>query len=166
MDETFAVSTSPFSTASNTFVSDTLREGNNSKVADGVPGIVDVDVLGVRLHRWMAGEWVDREKGGGWMRGVLPGRQRGSLRARSRVVSVRVCVPPLCVGERAWDRASERSRGGSCHGNRGCRLVPQDLSCPRTPQTSLLSLANVLAPFPRILQSPALLLFHSCNRDK
>lgn len=31
------------------------------------------------------------------MRGVLPGRQRGSLRARSRVVSVRVCVCLLSV---------------------------------------------------------------------
>ncbi len=34
---------------------------------------------------------------------------------------------------------SDRSHGGSCHGNRGCRLIPQDLSCPRILQTSLLS---------------------------
>lgn len=51
LDETCAVSTSPFSTANNTFVTDTLTEENNSRVADGVTGTVDVDVLGVRLHR-------------------------------------------------------------------------------------------------------------------
>lgn len=56
--------------------------------ADGVPRSVDVDVLGGRRHRWMerVGGW--RGGGGGPMRGV--GRQCGSFRACSRVVSMSV----------------------------------------------------------------------------
>lgn len=63
----------------------------------------EVDCIDGWVNGWMAGKWEDR---GGRMRGKLPGSVRGSLRACSRVVSM--SVPPLCVGEQAWDRAVAR----------------------------------------------------------
>ena len=50
-----------------------------------------------------------------------------------------VCASPLCG--RASMGPSDGSRGGSCHGNRGCRLAPRDLSCPRILRTSLFCLS-------------------------
>lgn len=131
-----------------------------------------------------------------WVKERCVARQCGSFRACSRVVSMSVClcVAPLCG--RVIMGQSDGSRGGSCHGNRGCRLFSQDLSCPTVLQTSLLSyqfdlvyfsclhitptyssspLSLLLAPFPCILQSPVLLLLspsltpalcYSCNRYK
>lgn len=65
----------------------------------------------------------------------------GSLRACLRVVPasvhVCVCVRASSVCGRTSLGPSDGSRRGSCHGNRGCRLVPPDLSFPRILQTFL-----------------------------
>ncbi len=86
-------------------------------------------------------------------------------------VRVCVCARASSLCGRASMGPSDRSRGGSCHGNRGRRLVPQDLSCPRILQTSLFSrlslafLGLFLLPPPQLLflPPPPLSLFLSLS---
>jgi len=54
-------------------------------------------------------------------------------------VCVCVCACASCLCGQTTMGLSDGSHVGSCHGNRGCRLVPPDLSCPRILQTSLFS---------------------------
>lgn len=78
---------------------------------------------GWRVGGWRGGRWAEEK--------CVVAKQRGSFRAFSRVVSMSglsVCASSLCG--RVSMGQSGGSHGGSCHGNRGCRLVPQDLSCP------------------------------------
>lgn len=59
----------------------------------------------------------------------------------SEGLCVCLCDSPLCG--RTSMGPSDGSQEGSCHGNRGCRLIPPVLSCPTILQTFLFPTVSI-----------------------
>lgn len=81
------------------------------------------------METWMKRMWAD---------GMQVAWRRGSWRACLWAVSMceRVCLCTSSLCGRMSMGQSDGLHRGSCHGSRGCRLVPPDLNCSRSLQTS------------------------------